>query len=192
MTDALTTLESEHLAALESVVREGQDTFVRVGIALMEIRDRKLYRAGFKTFDAYCEATFGWSSSYGRRLVKAAEVAKSVPIGTVLNEAQARALAEVEPEKRLEVLRSAAASGKVTAKAISKAAEQEGNPALDDPDSRALRITLKAKATADDFKDFLAGINPTKAELIQAACAFRKLANELDRAASMIADSTAA
>ncbi len=59
-------------------------------------------------------------------------------------------------------------------------------PVSDDPESRAYRVSLKLQALADTVKESIGTLNPTRAELVQAACTFRKLANELDRAASQL------
>jgi hypothetical protein len=60
------------------------------------------------------------SDNYARRLMLSSEVAKSVPMGTVTSERQARELARVEPARRQEVVEkaSAATGGKITAAAL--------------------------------------------------------------------------
>ena len=45
MTATLTTVEQRDPETFEGVVQAGIDTFVEVGRALAEIRDRRLYRA---------------------------------------------------------------------------------------------------------------------------------------------------
>jgi hypothetical protein len=84
------------LDELEQVVRKGLGTFIEVGVALVEIRDRRLYRdAGYTTFERYCRERWGWSRQHAYRLIDGAQVAALVsPIGdTPANESQARALA---------------------------------------------------------------------------------------------------
>lgn len=90
----LSDAEAGRLAELEAVVDRGLQTFVEVGRALGEIRDRKLYRQTHSTFEDYCRERWGFSRSRGYRLIEAAEVAELVsPIGDIANEAQARELA---------------------------------------------------------------------------------------------------
>ena len=100
----------------------------------------------------------------------------------------------MEPEKRAEVLALAAQAGPVTAKAIKQAAQAVAPEPVqvvrEDSETRAYRVSLKIKALTDAVKETLASLNPTHGELVQAACAFRKLANELDKAAQLLGDET--
>lgn len=57
--DQLTTTESSKLCQLESTIEAGLKTFVEVGSALMEIRDSRLYRQEFGTFEDYCRERWG-------------------------------------------------------------------------------------------------------------------------------------
>jgi hypothetical protein len=87
-----------------------QKTFVEVGLALSEIRDSRLYRANYSTFEGYCRERWGWSRVHAHRLIEAADVVKTLPIGNtaaIATESQARELAKVEPEKRAAVLEKA-------------------------------------------------------------------------------------
>ena len=43
------------LITLEEIITEGLPTFVKVGRALLQNRDRKLYRNDYATFAEYCE-----------------------------------------------------------------------------------------------------------------------------------------
>ncbi len=190
----LTDSEASTLAFCERRIAAGLESFRDACFALQQVRDGRLYRASHATFEDYCRVRWGWSRQRGYQLIEAAEVLASLPIEcqpVVDTERAARELAKVEPEQREAVVKQAAAAGPVTAKAIKEAARaREPEPAEPvrqlepDPETRAFKLSLKAKAVADEFKDYLAAINPTRAEMVQAACAFRKLANELDRAAN--------
>jgi hypothetical protein len=103
---------TERLSALETVIERGQQTFIEVGMALAEIRESRLYRETYATFEDYCLDRWGWSASRSRRLISSAEAVaamQSVPIGTVApvqNEGQARELAKIkDPETRAQVWR---------------------------------------------------------------------------------------
>ena len=48
------------LAELETVIESGIRTFVDVGRALLEIRDSRLYRESYPTFDEYCRERWGF------------------------------------------------------------------------------------------------------------------------------------
>ena len=195
----LSPLNSAEVSALnhcERRVTEGLERFCDVGDALGSIRDNRLYRATHANFESYCRERWGWGERRARQLITAAEVALELSeTGTIVpNEAQARELAKVEPEKRAEVLAKAAQAGPVTAKAIKHAAQAvEPEPVQvgrEDSETRAYRVSLKIKALTDAVKETLASLNPTHAEMVQAACAFRKLANDLDKAAQLLADET--
>jgi hypothetical protein len=59
-------------------------TFVEVGHALLEIRENRLYRDGFTTFDDYCRDRWGFERTRAHRLIEAARVADAVlPMGNI-------------------------------------------------------------------------------------------------------------
>jgi hypothetical protein len=116
--------ESRDLIALEKIVAKGLQTFVEVGEALAEIRDRKLYKIEHATFADYCKEKWKMSDRRARQLMDSAEVvgdlAKS---GTVvpLSERQARPLTQLPQVQRAEAFREAAktsATGTPTAKEV--------------------------------------------------------------------------
>ena len=83
-------------------------------------------------------------------------------------------------------------AGPMTAKAIKQSAAdvapeepQEVQP-VEDGQARAYRVSLKLKTLADAAKDAVGNLNPTRAELIQAAMTFKRLGNELERAAAQL------
>ena len=83
------------LAECEAVIKRGIGTFVEVGEALLEIRDRRLYReSGYTTWDDYTRERWGWSKSHANRHIESAKVAGLLaPIGVIpANEAQSREL----------------------------------------------------------------------------------------------------
>ena len=103
--EALTVPEADRKAQLEATIERGMQTFVEVGLALMEIRDDRLYRAEFGTFEEYCRERWGWSSRHTNRMIASAEVTVNLgPIGPILpaTESQARPLATLEPEQQRE------------------------------------------------------------------------------------------
>jgi len=193
----LNSAEASALNHCERRVSEGLERFRDVGLALASIRDNRLYRATHATFEDYCRERWGWSARRGYQLMDAAEALAGLPEECeplVHTERAARELAKVEPSNRAEVLAKAAQAGPgpVTAKAIKQAAQAvEPEPVQavrEDSETRAYRVSLKIKALTDAVKETLASLNPTHAEMVQAACAFRKLANELDKAAQLLAD----
>lgn len=73
-TELISTTEQQDFARLDDVVRRGLATFVEIGRALAEIRDRKLYRIGFSTFEAYLSHEHGLTPRRGRQIIDAAAV----------------------------------------------------------------------------------------------------------------------
>ena len=119
--DSLTDIETNRLTALESVITNGLQTFVDVGSALLEIRDSRLYRREFGTFEDYCRDRWGMARNYANRLILAADVAINlVPMGTIApqSERQVRPLTVLEPEQQREAWEravSTAPNGRITA-----------------------------------------------------------------------------
>jgi len=128
--------ERKALKRCERIIVKGAAEFVRVGLALREIRDRRLYRETHSTFEDYCLARFDFRRAHGYRLIEEATAVAELqmsPIGDKIalpeNEGQARELAAVLTEMRVEVMRLAAikAGGKrLTAKLIREAAIELG------------------------------------------------------------------
>jgi hypothetical protein len=118
----LTPAERHDLKGYEKVVRMGAQTFLEVGNALAQLRDRQLYRETHRSFEAYCADKWAMGKAYAYRLIDAAAVAMSLPadVANLATEGQARELSKVPAENRVEVLK--AAGPKPTAKAIRKAA----------------------------------------------------------------------
>jgi DNA modification methylase len=96
--------ERDDLARCEAVVERGLITFIEVGSALQEIKERRLYRAEFGTFDEYCRDRWGISRIHAHRLIEASSVAENLlPVGNIpTSERQARPLASLDPDEQRE------------------------------------------------------------------------------------------
>jgi len=127
--DALTLTEGEQLRQHEVVVERGLATFVEVGEALAGIRDGRLYRAEYATFEDYCQQRWGlaWRTAY--RLMDAAAVVGNLSHGTEMlptNERQTRPLTSLPPDVQREVWARAvetAPDSKVTAAHVERVVE---------------------------------------------------------------------
>jgi hypothetical protein len=123
----LSPAETARLAELEPIIQRGQKTFVEVGTALIEIRERRLYREKHRTFAEYCLEKGHMTAARAYQLCNAAAVVRSLPRekSTIVDtESKARELARVPVEARVTVLNAAAArKGKVTAAKIRQAYE---------------------------------------------------------------------
>jgi hypothetical protein len=132
MGDYLSTSEAGRLAELETVIERGLQTFIEVGSALMEIRNSRLYRQTYATFEEYCQERWDLRKSRIYQLMDAAEVVENLKSSTIVelssgstplptNEAQARPLAKLGLEMQRQVWRRAvetAPEGKITARHI--------------------------------------------------------------------------
>lgn len=125
-------IEVSRLNECEAVIERGMKTFVDVGNALLEIRESRLYRAQFGTFEDYCRERWGMKQSQSYRLIDAAKVInnlESSPIGELLpaTESQARPLANLEPAEQREVwakVIDTTPPGKITAAVVLAAARE--------------------------------------------------------------------
>ena len=135
------------LAECEAVVERGFDTFVEVGRALLEIRDRRLYRgAGFAAFGTYCRERWGWSRQHAYRLIDGAQVAELVsPAGDTPPERVARELvplarADQEAAVALWVELQARHGAHVTADLVRTAVAQHLGKEAPTPDFRPVSV----------------------------------------------------
>ena len=134
----LSVQEEKRLEQLENVVVENFRTFVQVGQALAEIRDRKLYRLKAVTFETYCKNLFDIAKSRVRELINATDVIENLRHGggfgdeqilmpLPLNERQVRPLTQLRPEQQVAVWKAAVESapqGKITASHINNVVKQ--------------------------------------------------------------------
>lgn len=109
---ALTGAEQAELNRCERIIRENLKGFIAAGTAFAAVRDKRLYRQRYATFEDYCEQEHGLSRSHVYRLIDAAQVAEDLsPIGGQPNERQARPLVPLEPAERLTVWQEATRGG---------------------------------------------------------------------------------
>jgi hypothetical protein len=99
MLTALTKPEAIQLEELETVIHHGIKTFTEVGNALLAIRDGRLYKAEYGTFEAYCWKRWEFAASRARQLIGAAAIVENLKSVTTVtlpqSERVARALAKL-------------------------------------------------------------------------------------------------
>lgn len=66
------------LIHLETVIERGLQTFINVESALLEIRDNKLYKPNYKTFQLYCRERWTMTVRRSYQLMDAAKVVENV------------------------------------------------------------------------------------------------------------------
>ena len=84
-------LPPESGEAVELIEREGRieraqrNAYYEIGLELAAIRDRKLYKTDFGTFEEYVEARWEWQRAHAYRLIDAAQLAERVlsPLGDI-------------------------------------------------------------------------------------------------------------
>lgn len=135
--DVLTVQEANRKAELEATIERGLQTFVEVGLALMEIREAGLFRPA-QTFEEYCNQRWGWTRRHANRMIASAEVTANLgPVGPVLpaTERQARPLTPLSPDLQREAWREAvdtAPNGKVTAAHVQAVVDRMTKPEPED------------------------------------------------------------
>ena len=94
------------LQQCEVIIERGLATFVEVGTALLKIRDARLYRATYGTFENYCQERWGMTHGRARQLCSAAEVVMNVKSDTngitPESERVARPLTSLPPDQQRE------------------------------------------------------------------------------------------
>ena len=106
ITEPLNQQERKSLAACEKTITANIRAFVKVGEALRAIRDGRLYRESYKTFEAYCRDRWDFTRTHGYRLISASETMEVLsPVGGALPtaEAQLRPLLQFELADRPKV-----------------------------------------------------------------------------------------
>jgi len=164
----------DRLRECEAVINRTKKSawdFVR---ALKEIKDDGLWHeavappseSSYVNFDDYAQRRFGFGRNYANRLIKGLEIQVAMPIGTDLNESQARALGKVPTDDRQRVYEAAkefAGDGPVTAKLIAEAAqgvkesEEEGDE--DDNDHHSMEAEF---ATEDEDAKIVAEVREVR------------------------------
>jgi hypothetical protein len=107
----LTPEEQAELARCEGVIRDQAhrafSAFLEVGWAMLEIRDKRLYRESFPSFDLYCLKRWGFKKSRTYQLMDAFKLVEELKASTTVelpaNEAQVRPLKALKaPEQQRE------------------------------------------------------------------------------------------
>lgn len=125
--EPLNAKEKKRYEICTQAVLEALEKQFDAGIALIEIRDQKLYREEFDTFDNYCDSVLKITRQRAYQLIEATEVKEGLPAkaaAQITNESQARVLSSVPEEHRAQVVAEASKEGKVTAAGLKAAAEK--------------------------------------------------------------------
>ena len=74
--ELLNDTELAHLRKCEDIIKSGLNTFLEVGRALAEIRDNRLYRAEYKTFERYCKDVWDISRMHAHNQINGYETVR--------------------------------------------------------------------------------------------------------------------
>lgn len=131
--EAITIAESKELIACEKVIEEGLSCALKAEDALRTVRDKRLYRSEFASFEDYCQTRWGKTRQWANYLLAAGAALKSLPpklVTAVTSVKAAAALSKVPPPKRAAVVSSITKAGQaVTAKTIRKVSPPPPKPA---------------------------------------------------------------
>lgn len=108
ISSSLSPEEIQQLAELEDRIRAGLKSIIEAGRCLMEVRDLRLYRADYKSFQEYCQHRWEMTPQYGNRLIAASCVIQNLESETNVsllpeNEIQCRPLASLPVQQQTEV-----------------------------------------------------------------------------------------
>jgi phage N-6-adenine-methyltransferase len=132
----ITDIVTDRLLECERVIERGLNTFVEVGAALLEIRERELYKGIYSTFEEYLYKRWDMKQSHAYRLMDAAGVVgnlQSSPMGELLptNERQVRPLVGLPPESQFQVWQQVvetAPEGKITGAFVQEVVDKVVRP----------------------------------------------------------------
>ena len=128
----LTPMEADRLKELETVIDRNIKGFVEVGMALAEIKEKRLYRETHDTFEAFVNDKWDICRRYAYRMIDGSHVVQNVAHGPQneniilpLNERQARPLTDFDADIQRELWQKAVdrsienGTGKVTGAIVS-------------------------------------------------------------------------
>jgi hypothetical protein len=129
----------QRLVQLEKIIAGNQESFYKIGQALKEIRDNRLYKQVlFDTFEAYTRARWDMGKSNAYRLIKSYEVIYNLsPIGDKLpaNESQVRPLTQLDCLEQRHIWKAIVNSGmELTARNIKRFIESRKTAPVSKPD----------------------------------------------------------
>ncbi len=160
----MTGAEHDMLMACETVIETDQAAFIRVGTALVTIREQRLYRDSYTDFKTYCLERWNFGASHAYRLIAAADVVENVP--EIQSERAARELVGLEPDVQRAVHTIAAdlaGDQPVTAKLLQQVREGVENEVRDilqatltdpsDGEVKPLSVMMRANVTKSVYED---------------------------------------
>lgn len=142
-THTLTRAESATLNKLEDVLTTARRWAVEEAQALVQIRDARLYRDRYRTFEEYAEQRWGYDKSYLYRLCQWGQaVANLSPTGNFpQRESQARPLYGLSPDQQRAAWRLASRHKSLTAAVVEEAVAAVTKKAVPSPTPNSTMAT---------------------------------------------------
>lgn len=129
---------------LECIIAEGISSFRAAGEALKEIRDLKLYRESYKTFERYVDEKWGFKKSRAYQIIEASEVSKRIST----NGGQNERASEITSERQLRELKEV--PDELMAPVIDRAVELAGDDKITASDLKQSREEILVFQDVDD------------------------------------------
>jgi len=148
--------EASRLKGLEASIKKGMKSFVAVGAALLAVRDARLYRQKYATFEEYCQKRWGMTPQHAGRLISGAKATANLePIGSKFlpeNEAQVRPISDLPPAAQRAVWQEVTdqtdeAAEKITALRVQSVRERMFPPGQEIPEEYFLEPEASTEAT---------------------------------------------
>lgn len=178
----LTRDEFEKLIKLEKVVETGFVAGMAAGAALVTIKDERLYREQFGTFEEYLLERWGYSRAHGYRLIDAAETVKTLsPIGDKglpKLETHVRPLISLDKSQRQAAWAKAceiAANGEMKARFVEEAVAEIQEVEPGKATSKANRRKRLEKSATQGMKEVAVGVEQLEKVLEKQAPDLKKL-----------------
>lgn len=130
----LTTDERRELQKSEAIIELGIRKFWEVGTELLKVRNSRLYREDYATFQEYCETRWNFSRQRASQIINSTEVRATLSTSGCQTlpetERETRALQHLEPEEQVKVWKKAEekAGGKPSPAQISETMDAEVKP----------------------------------------------------------------
>lgn len=161
LSNVLSMTEVQSFQSLEKVILCGVESFLATGSALKEIRDQRLFREDFKTFEAYIKDRWGFHRSRAYQLIDAADI--KADLSTMVD--QNPKLSEINTERQLREL--AAVPAESLQDVLDKAAEIAGDAVMTAKVLKEAREQVLPEEPEDEELDWLGVPNETDEQVFE-------------------------
>jgi hypothetical protein len=129
MTARTQIVHTDRLGELERIIEQKIEGFIAVGQALVEIRESRLYKQHYSSFDEYCRERWQFTARHANRLIGGTVAAARLGPTGPTHESQVRPLLQLEPDERAGAWQEAveaAPDGQPTAAQVDQVVRRRG------------------------------------------------------------------